>query len=259
MKDTESIVNAIEDSFIDYLQIVANNGNRPFVFNNKIGWVRTFPTAWSNFIFYTNFDYIDIDKQIAQICSEMKNGDIPNEWLVGPKSLPSDLGDYLEKYNIIKEYSMAGMAINITKMDRTVTIPNDLCIEIVDTKTKLQLWTDVVSRALWNGQTFETCLFENLINNPNYKFYLAYLNGEAVASSMLMLSHGVAEINMVSTLGQYQGIGIGTAMTVTPLLYAKDHGYKIGVLQASKAGEPVYRKIGFEEYCRFNVYKYQIQ
>jgi hypothetical protein len=52
-------------------------------------------------------------------------------------------------------------------------------------------------------------------------------------------------------------MGIGTAMTVIPLLYAKDNGYNIGVLQASEAGEPVYRKIGFEEYCRFNVYRYQ--
>jgi predicted acetyltransferase len=52
-------------------------------------------------------------------------------------------------------------------------------------------------------------------------------------------------------------MGIGTAMVIAPLLYAKEKGYELGVLQASQAGEPVYRKIGFEEYCRFVVYKYQ--
>ena len=258
MKNIESIVNAIEDSLVDYLRIAAKNGNRPFVLNNKIGWVRTFPTAWSNFIFYANFDYNEIDKQIAQLCFKMENGEIPNEWVVGPRSFPSDLGYYLEKNNIIKQSSMTGMAIDIKKMDLTLTIPDNLYIELVDTKSKMLVWTDVVSRGLWNGETFESCLFENLISNPNYKFYIAYLNGEAVASSMLMLSHNVAGIDMVSTIRKYQGMGIGTAMTVTPLLYAKDKGYNIGVLQASEAGEPVYRKIGFEEYCRFDVYKYHI-
>lgn len=258
MKDIKNIVDAIEDSLINYLQIVAANGRRPFILNNELGWVKTFPTAWSNFIFYANFDYNEIDSQIEQLCLKMEQGEIPDEWVVGPKSSPPDLGKYLEKHNIIKQYSMAGMAVDIAGMNTTITIPDNLYIETADTKSKLELWADIVSRGLWNGQTFESCLFEDLISNPDCKFYIAYLNGEAVASSMLMLSHGVAGVDMVSTIRQYQGMGIGTAMTVTPLLYAKDKGYTIGVLQASEAGEPVYRKIGFEEYCRFHVYKYQI-
>lgn len=258
MKNTENIASVIEDSLVDYLQVVAANGNRPFVLTNKIGWVRTFPTAWSNFIFYANFDRYEIDNQISEISSNMKNGDLPNEWVVGPKSFPPDLGDYLEKYNIKKQFSMAGMAIDITKMDhKDVKLPDNLHIETVETKSMMQLWTTIVSRALFKGEPFEASLFESLISDPNYRFYLAFIKDEPVASSMVMLSHGVAGIDMVSTLRQYQGMGIGTAMTVTPLLYAKDNGYKIGVLQASEAGEPVYRKIGFEEYCRFDVYKYQ--
>lgn len=45
MNTTENIVSAIEDSLVDYLKIVAGNGNRPFVYDNKIGWVRTYPTV----------------------------------------------------------------------------------------------------------------------------------------------------------------------------------------------------------------------
>lgn len=48
--------------------------------------------------------------------------------------------------------------------------------------------------------------------------------------------------------------GIGTALTILPLLYAKEKGCKIGVLQASQEGEKIYRKIGFEEYCIFDSY-----
>lgn len=152
---------------------------------------------------------------------------------------------------------MAGMAIDIMNMDTSVTIPKDMDIVTADNEQLLKLWADVVSKGLWNGNTFEACLFENLIHDPNFKFYLAFLNGEPAAASMLQLSKVAASIDMVSTLRKYWHMGIGTAMTKTPLLYAKDKGYKIGVLQASEAGEHGYRKIGFEEYCRFNVYTYQ--
>lgn len=152
---------------------------------------------------------------------------------------------------------MAGMAIDIMDMDTCVTIPKGINIVAADNKQMIKLWADVVSKGLWNGNTFEACLFENLIHDPNFKFYLAFLNGEPAAASMLQLSKVAASIDMVSTLRKYWHMGIGTAMTKTPLLYAKDKGYKIGVLQASEAGEHGYRKIGFEEYCRFNVYTYQ--
>lgn len=247
----------IEDGLVDYVKTVSKNGSRPFVLNEKIGWVKTFPTAWSNYIFYSNFDIKDVDNELSQVISKINDGELPCEWVVGPKSKPINLCNYLEKNNFVKQYDMAGMAINIMDMDTSVTIPKDVNIVAADNEEMIKLWADVVSKGLWNGNTFEACLFENLIHDPNFKFYLAFLNGEPVASSMLQLSKGVASIDMVSTLRKYWHMGIGTAMTKIPLLYAKDKGYKIGVLQASEAGEHGYRKIGFEEYCRFNVYAYQ--
>ncbi len=253
----ENIPYAIEDSLVDYLETISKNGNRPFYLDHHLGWVKTFPTAWSNYIFYANLDDSNIDQHILQIASKMKNGELPTDWVVGPKSYPPDLGEYLEKYNIKKQYSMAGMAIDIAKLDTAVAMPDHTRVELVDSKAMLEVWADIVSNALWNGQPFEACLFEPLLSNPNYKFYLAFLNEEPVASSMLILTKGVAEINMVSTMPTCRRLGLGTAMTIVPLLHAREIGYKIGVLQASVPGEPVYRKIGFEEYCRFHVYRYQ--
>lgn len=247
----------IENSLVDYLKAVSKNGNRPFVLNEKIGWVKTFPTSWSNYIFYSDFDIKDIDNQLSQVISKIRAEELPDEWVVGPKSKPTNLCDYLEKNNFVKLYDMAGMAIDITEMNTSVSIPKGVKIIAIDNKQMIKLWVDVVSDGLWNGNIFESCLFENLINDPNFKFYLAFLNGEPVASSMLQLSNGIASIDMVATLRKYWHMGIGTAMTKIPLLYAREKGYKIGVLQASEAGEHGYRKIGFEEYCRFNVYKYE--
>jgi GNAT superfamily N-acetyltransferase len=253
----ENIGYIIEDSLIDYARIVADNGNRPFHMNDKMGWVRTYPTVWSNFIFYSNFEADEIEDQVTRVCSKIKSGELPNEWLIGPRTRPLDLGTYLEKHNFAIRYDMSGMAIDTGTIPIKVPVPMGVTIKVADNEPMIKLWADTVSNALWNGNAFEACLFERMIHDPDYRFYLAFLDGKAIASSMVLLSNHIATIDMVATLPEYRKMGIGTAMVIAPLLYAKEKGYELGVLQASQAGEPVYRKIGFEEYCRFVVYKYQ--
>ena len=195
--------------------------------------------------------------ELSQLIRKIETGELPDEWIVGPKSRPADLCDYLEKNNFTKRYTLTGMAIDLMKMDSTVIVPQNVTIMEVENSNMLKQWTDIISNGLFHGNAFEAELFESLVNQPQFKFYLAYLNGAPVAASMLQFSNGVATIDLVATLSEHWRKGIGTAMTKTPLVYARDMGYKVGVLQASMAGEHGYRKIGFEEYCKFNAYKFQ--
>ena len=257
MINKEKIPDMIEESLVEYARIVAENGKRPFGINDKIGWVKTHPTVWSNFIFYSNFETDEVKEQVTQVCSRIKSGELPDEWLIGPKTRPADLGTYLENHNFTMRYQMAGMAIDTAILPEIVPVPKNITIKTVDSEPMIRVWAEVVSKALWNGNAFEPCLFESMIYNPNYKFYLAFLKEEAVAASMVLLSNDIATIDMVATMPEYRKLGIGTAMVITPLLYAREKGYETGVLQASSSGEPVYQKIGFDEYCRFTVYKFQ--
>lgn len=67
-----------------------------------------------------------------------------------------------------------------------------------------------------------------------------------------MVYHGgIAGIYNVATKPDYRGKGIGTAVTLAPLMAAKKKGYEIAWLESSEMAEKLYKRIGFREYCRF--------
>jgi GNAT superfamily N-acetyltransferase len=83
------------------------------------------------------------------------------------------------------------------------------------------------------------------------------LNGEPVATSQLCLSAGVAGMYNVTTLPAARGRGIGSVMVMAPLLSARRHGYRVGILQSSKMGYPVYQKLGFQDFGGLSVYLWE--
>lgn len=93
-----------------------------------------------------------------------------------------------------------------------------------------------------------------LREHPIGPFYLARLHGEPVAASALYCDGQVAGLCEVCTVPSARGQGIGAAITAAPLKDARALGYRIGVLQASGMGEPVYRRLGFTEYCTLDAY-----
>jgi len=252
----KELISIIEESLIEYCYKITQNTNKLFKIEKSITWVKTFPNFWPNFILSSDFENDKTDNSIQEIITRIKNDDIPSDWLVGPKSNPKNLCNFLEINGFTKKYSLAGMAIDLTKLSKIIDIPQNVRIELVDNNDLLIKWTEIVSKGLFNCNIIEFSLFKNLLKNNCIKFYIAYYKEEAVATSMLEIYSDVAVINMVATLPTSRHMGIGTVMTLMPLLEAYNMGYYIGVLHASQAGESIYKKIGFEEYCKFNIYTY---
>ena len=99
--------------------------------------------------------------------------------------------------------------------------------------------------------------FTDAIFNPQFRTYLALSNGNPVGTSQLFLSKGVAGIYHVTCIPEARGQGIGSAITLAPLLEARELGYRISILQASKQGFNVYRRLGFQDFGNLSVYLWE--
>ena len=87
-----------------------------------------------------------------------------------------------------------------------------------------------------------------------FRHYLGVLDGEPVATATGYLGECVVSVQNITTLPQARRRGVGTVVTMAPILEARDKGYRIASLQASKMGYPMYEKMGFREYMRFTAY-----
>ena len=84
----------------------------------------------------------------------------------------------------------------------------------------------------------------------------SYKDVRALKHSIIaFLDPGVAGIYMVGTVPEARRQGIGTALSLAPLLEAREMGYRIGTLQSSEMGYAVYRRMGFKEHFRFGFYE----
>ena len=163
----------------------------------------------------------------------------------GPKGKPENLKMHLLKNGFVAmDHDPPGMAIKLKNTKEDFRIPDDLSIETVDDSNALR-------ECLSTFSLFSFEMFEVLIKSPSLKLYMGKMDGQVVGASMLFLSAGVAGLYHVQVHPERRK-GIGTALTLVPMHDARKAGYEISVLQGSKMGEPVYRKIGFERYFEYN-------
>jgi N-acetylglutamate synthase len=73
------------------------------------------------------------------------------------------------------------------------------------------------------------------------------VDGQIVTTSMAFLTGDVVGVYNVATLPDWRGKGFGRAMTWAAVVWGRERGARVAVLQASEMGYPVYERMGFRE------------
>lgn len=98
-------------------------------------------------------------------------------------------------------------------------------------------------------------LTEDLMRLPHVTLYVGYVDREPACCSLLLVTGDVAGIYWVGSVERHRRRGFGAAVTAHAVRAAAARNCRTAILQASKMGEPVYRRLGFEtvnQYLRFD-------
>jgi GNAT superfamily N-acetyltransferase len=120
-------------------------------------------------------------------------------------------------------------------------------------------WRDVFTEAYETpvaaGQAWVDATLSIEPDTVPWRLFVGYLDHQPVSTSMLFHGAGVAGIYAVGTIPRERNKGIGAAITLKPLLEARQQGYHFAVLFSSRMGNSVYKRVGFREVaCKIGVY-----
>ncbi len=253
----DDIARMIEEDLYQYCIDLAESAKRTVHIEEDVSWTNIYPTCWPNYIFKANFAKDNIEERVLQVIDSIKKNIAPPNWVIGPSTGMLDI-EYLENHGFKRKYTFTCMALDLHCLEEVAPTADRFKMEVVMSKSQLAKWADVVSAGLFNGGKVESELFEYFIESGKARLYIGLYDEIPVATSMLYFSSSFASISMVSTLPEVRRKGLGTSMVIKPLADAKDLGYEIAVLQATRAGEPVYRKIGFNEYSTLHILNIEI-
>jgi GNAT superfamily N-acetyltransferase len=257
-----ALARAIEENAEEFLVALGRAAGAKERDDPRVRWViGDIPIDYHNCVVRAELLPEDADGVILESLERFRAQGAPGSWHVGPSMRPADLGERLLKHGFSYGGSDIGMAADLRALPERVPVPEDLAIERVRDEEGLAAWRETLARGFGEGPLEAEWVSEmyrrlGLGDHWPWRHYLGRLGGEPVATSTLFMDASAAGVYFVFTVEEARRRGIGAAMTLTPLLEARETGYRVGVLGSSNMGYPVYRRLGFREYCEIRIYEW---
>jgi len=257
-----ALINAIETNFFELTKFKSLWSHAEVHDDPDLLWCLTdVPDPMFNSVMRAHIAPEKVETTIQAVITRYKKRNVPISWSVTQSTRPSDLGRELIAHGFVFMGEEPGMAVDLKKIDEQFPTPTGLSVGQITDRVAIKTWCQIICSGCGLAG-FVSDAFFDLYNsylsgaNSCMKFFLGSLRGDPVAASMLFLGDGVAGIYNVVTTPEVRGQGIGTALTLAPLLEARSNGYRVGVLTSSEMGIGVYRRLGFQEICKFGDYEW---
>ena len=259
----KSVKSAIRANWEAYHYCLAQSPHVELSIGRYLTWLMTdLPDHFMNLVVCNQLPSVGADDLIENALVHFRSMNIRKlSWLTNAEMSPSRINKLLLAHGLKFRDSFATeMAVDLSLVpDDLPTHPN-LRIVPVEDERMLRQWIHIASVGFRIGKKSEKIWYEFFVDtvfDMRFQTYLALSDGKPVGTSQLFLSEGVAGIYNVTCIPEARGQGIGSALTLAPLLKAREMGYRIGVLQASQKGYNAYRRLGFQDFGKLSLYLWE--
>ena len=260
---TDLVKVSIKANWENYHYCLGRSPSVELSIGRYLTWLITnMPDHFMNLVVCTQLPSEGIDELIDGALTHFRSLNIRRlSWLAREGVPATEIKKYLVAHGLTFSESFATeMAANLKSLPDKLPTPSDLKILPVVAGKTLRQWIHVASIGFGVREEFEKVWYDFFVDavfDTRFRTYLAVLNGQPVGTSQLFLSAGVAGIYNVTCIPEARGQGIGAAVTLAPLLAAREMGYRAGILQASRLGYNVYRRLGFQDFGKLSVYLWE--
>jgi ribosomal protein S18 acetylase RimI-like enzyme len=257
---TPALVRAIKANRFEWYEYLGRSPKAEFYSSPGLIWLLTgTPFPLMNTVIRTQLKRDNVNEIIEETVAHFKSKNVISfTWWAEPGTQPTDLGDRLLAHGFTYAEGPPGMAVDLLALNEDITAPSDLRIRHVGDAGTLKQWVStLISGFELPNSSSEGGFFDLLIGlgfDLPLRNYVGLLDGEPIATALLFLGAGVAGIYGVATVPKARRQGIGAALTLAPLREARAMGYRIGILHSSEIGLGLYRRLGFQEYCKMSHY-----
>jgi GNAT superfamily N-acetyltransferase len=199
----------------------------------------------------------DLETTIRRIEAFYQRLELSWRWMMNPMMDQEDLRNALRE----KGYGLAFTApVLVGSLEEPLPLKSLQNFDIREVGVqKLSEWILPIQEAFQttaeDALLYQEAHLRALQKKADFRHFVAYDDGKPVSAATLSLSPYGARLDDLGTLPAYQNKGFGTAMALHRMKIAKNLGYDWICLEASEQGDPLYRKIGFQELYCIKVYK----
>jgi GNAT superfamily N-acetyltransferase len=109
----------------------------------------------------------------------------------------------------------------------------------------------------WSELEGTTRALRDLKAGPTTHLYRARVDGRTASVAVVIDTDDEASFVLVATDPELRGRGLSTRLMGAALGEARDRGMRTSSLQASAAGEPVYRRLGYQSFGRLHMWEHR--
>lgn len=245
-------MNYSENNLFSLYNTISKHAQEPILEYDYYNKIMLGSGKWPNVIYNTNFNIDSIEDEIKKLKTDIELQNHP--FLLTCNATSND--SMIDRIAVLSHSSSQWTAMTLL-LEQYEAQKNKTGLEILlaTNSEELNQWCEVLNNELMGNDKIDYELFKKMQHDENIRVIIGKVNNKVVATCLSNYDNKECGLYLIATSSDQRGKGYGRAITEYALNMAKEDGLDTVQIQATKLGEFVYRKIGFQQTGVINVFR----